>query len=479
MAHIPNVTCKNAMAATFLILFGAYSTALVASNDLERVSEVSKDGITWSFESERPAGQYANGDWWVIGPVTITEITPESKEVEGRIVHGSMVDPFGQVNGWDSGTGGPYPGYDASLNVAPSQTGEPLYLEEGTVVSAESSFEETSGSARGIIQRFGLLTVVAEEPPANAFRPAPYKSDTSARWTEEMLNYDVLADIDRQSVNAPSLDEVSASVEGFWNDHVGTAMGYRQQSLTAREFQASYGRDIGHASAYALLSLHLNYTDREKRDLLIQMVQKGIDVYGAQSLGADWRHNGGHYGMQKARMVLAAMVLGDDEIQAAANAEEHFVHGVDQQTFYVSEEDIQRTSTNDKDPQSTSGNECGRSGASLYEPEDRGIAEWGRSHHYSPGRFDCREWGASYRRVTGGSYFGNVVAMNLLDGAEDVWNHPPLFDYMDRYYDEEKSRNRIDDGRNSIRPFYAEMYEAYLDIANTAPPDAPTLERER
>jgi len=32
--------------------------------------------ITWKFSEEKTVGQYANGDYWVLGPVTITEITP-------------------------------------------------------------------------------------------------------------------------------------------------------------------------------------------------------------------------------------------------------------------------------------------------------------------------------------------------------------------------------------------------------------------
>jgi hypothetical protein len=38
--------------------------------------QVSQYGITWLFEKPAQAGQFINGDWWVIGPVKIVRITP-------------------------------------------------------------------------------------------------------------------------------------------------------------------------------------------------------------------------------------------------------------------------------------------------------------------------------------------------------------------------------------------------------------------
>ena len=40
------------------------------------LSSVSKDGITWTFSQPVPVGQFVNGDYYVVGPVTITAIDP-------------------------------------------------------------------------------------------------------------------------------------------------------------------------------------------------------------------------------------------------------------------------------------------------------------------------------------------------------------------------------------------------------------------
>jgi len=39
-------------------------------------SSISKDGITWTFSQSLPVGQFVHGDYYVVGPVTITAIDP-------------------------------------------------------------------------------------------------------------------------------------------------------------------------------------------------------------------------------------------------------------------------------------------------------------------------------------------------------------------------------------------------------------------
>ncbi|SPE56396.1 exported hypothetical protein [Verrucomicrobia bacterium] len=37
---------------------------------------VSEYGITWTFEKPARVGQFINGDWYVVGPVTVVKIDP-------------------------------------------------------------------------------------------------------------------------------------------------------------------------------------------------------------------------------------------------------------------------------------------------------------------------------------------------------------------------------------------------------------------
>ena len=435
------------------------STATLAQT---MASSVSQHGITWYFDQEYQVGRYANGDWWVLGPVTITRITPESETItdphtgEDRPVNGSMLNPNGHVNGWDGYYIGIFVSYNQSLDVNPSRNG-PLSVATGSIVSSISRISSNiGGSNRAALDVFAILTVVDTAPPSGAFRPNPYGTDKTSYWNESMLDYGVLQSLEPVA-NTPNLASVTDSVSGFWNDHMATAGTgwFRQQAYTAHTMQRSYGRDIGNQSADALLSLHLNYTNEQKRDLLVHVVQKGIDIYGMQQLSGEWSNNGGHYGSQKARLAFAAIALNDPGMKSALDAADHFVHGMDQQTFFVSQADVDRVSCNDNDPSSTSGNQCGTSGASLYESADLGMPEWGRSHHTAACRFDCRDWGAAYRWI-GASYAGNTLAVELLPEARQLWNWEPVFEYSRRY---------VDVGGSGLSSFVVEMYQNYADLA--------------
>ncbi|MBX3465197.1 MAG: hypothetical protein KF830_18675, partial [Planctomycetes bacterium] len=47
-------------------------------------ASVGQWGITWTFDQAYQVGQFCNGDWWVVGPVTVTSITPATQNLSGR-----------------------------------------------------------------------------------------------------------------------------------------------------------------------------------------------------------------------------------------------------------------------------------------------------------------------------------------------------------------------------------------------------------
>ncbi len=60
--------------ATVLILI-----AIIATVNAATCASIEQFGITWTFDSDYECGQFANGDYWVVGPVTIVSIDPPSK----------------------------------------------------------------------------------------------------------------------------------------------------------------------------------------------------------------------------------------------------------------------------------------------------------------------------------------------------------------------------------------------------------------
>jgi hypothetical protein len=96
-------------------------------------SSISQYGITWTFDTSCECGQFCNGDWWVVGPVTIIGIAPASILNGGLRINGSMLNPDPTVSpqGFDERM--PYNTYDAGLNVAVGvSSGAPLRLSAGS-----------------------------------------------------------------------------------------------------------------------------------------------------------------------------------------------------------------------------------------------------------------------------------------------------------------------------------------------------------
>lgn len=68
---------------------------------------ITQYGITWTFSEERPCGQFVNGDYWVLGPVKITDINPKTGDGGIDYSNGSMLNPVpsgGPGEGWVSRT---------------------------------------------------------------------------------------------------------------------------------------------------------------------------------------------------------------------------------------------------------------------------------------------------------------------------------------------------------------------------------------
>ena len=54
----------------------AVAPCLVAHAESDTATEVSQYGITWTFDGQRKVGRFVTGDWWVVGPVRISQVAP-------------------------------------------------------------------------------------------------------------------------------------------------------------------------------------------------------------------------------------------------------------------------------------------------------------------------------------------------------------------------------------------------------------------
>ena len=127
------------------------------------ISEVSQYGITWTFDKEYPCGQFVTGDWWCVGPVTVSSVSPEPTGER----NGSMVNPVNE-QAYDA-RAGKYDGTKAAafpLDLAPtaslvSSSSHPdqSECEQG---SSPGWYTYNDSCQRGPIHTQAVLTVVAE-----------------------------------------------------------------------------------------------------------------------------------------------------------------------------------------------------------------------------------------------------------------------------------------------------------------------------
>lgn len=402
-------------------------------------SSVTQYGVTWTFDQAYPVGQYCNGDYFVVGPVVITSITPASNTA-GRVMHGCEVNlTIGSQQGYDTiGNSNNVP-FNAAKNKDPGYTGQALAVSTGSVVKAISK-ASPAGGTRPILDTLAILTVVDEVPPAGAFRPPPYGTDKTARWFESQLNYEILQSLTPVGTHQSLATQVT-NIRRFWNEQATSWVG---RALHPESNQPDYGREIQNTLGQALLTLHLNYSPEQKRDLFVHMVQKGLDIFGARSIGASWNADGGHNPGRKMPMLLAGLALNDSAIllQADGTANRRFQE--DQQTFYVSQADVDLARyTADgrrRDP---------------YTSEMIGMPEWGEKHYNTPNR-DGSNWDAYYREI-GSGFVAHCLCAHLTPGAVEAWNWPAYFDYVDRYV----SIGSPLGGANGIPSFSSAMWNAY------------------
>jgi len=309
--------------ATALILIALISTANAATTN-----SISQFGITWTFNQQHEFGQFANGDYWAVGPVTIIDIDPAPTDSAGRIMNGAMINPNG-----DNDNSGNYLNkhgfdnvasyFDSSLNDGRPggndlTAGNPLVIGVNNSLASSKSFLEDRGDS-GKLEDFAVLTVLSAAPPANSFRPAYASSSKEIKYNLTDIDFEALSDLEIAGSSAPSLDSV---IEWFkyptisiLHNGAGSTVGGNRYSQ-----HDDYTERIGNAA----LLLNSNFTAAEKQTPLIHILQNGIDRYGvlAENAGGRiiWRGNGAFHMGIKLTIMFSAKVLGDNAMLADITA---------------------------------------------------------------------------------------------------------------------------------------------------------------
>lgn len=437
---------------------------LIARNAMPAMaSSLTQYGITWTFDKAYPVGQFVSGDYWVLGPVTLIGITPASVDLGDRgVVHGAMLNP---AVGWEQGYdtwmfGADYNSeYNAALNAA-RPNGQALSAQNPLVIDSPASL--ISGistlplgtSIANQVRTMAVLTVVTTPPAGNSFRPPYVGADKTIRHTladldmgrlpalalPEGLSYESF-NLENPNGDPFTLDRVAeklaARFQRPWIEHM---LGWIKEAFCPRDNMPNYGREIASCVSDAALALMLDLPAAQKLTLAMRLAQYGLDTFGIAQMPQghnNWEADGGHQSGRAFPLVFAGYICADAAItQVLAKSgqsayqggyyagnlpADYFNFGEIDQTFYVTARDIALPHS-DADP---------RSPLIQYTEADLGKAEWGINHVWNPNA-DNNNWLAMYRDTCGMSWSGYILASRIL-GIEADWNHPPIFDYMDRY----------------------------------------------
>lgn len=405
---------------------GETSTAApAAANDEPQLIEtdrVTRHGITWTLAAPARVGRFVNGDYYVVGPVTIVDIDP--KPGAGR--NGSVLNPppLSDRSGFDSRSPGGR--YDPKLSAA-----LPIRLSPGDALVSSISVERVGELPAPLrladrtispVRSVSVLTCLAAPAPADAFRPS-YCDREQKIYLARRLRRELL----------PKLKPVEGPpAEAGWVSKADPAEWARRFERTWMdtcffgfdapvEYMPHYGREVGRAVGMASLVLMLDLPEAEKEPLLIGFVQYGIDLWGIARAGhPGWPAHGGHGSGRKWPIVFAGILLDDKAMQSPTASCPNVRFGEDMQTMHG------------RGWTGATALYAGHIGAD-GEKHQKG---WGAYEHLPP-----EQWpgmlGENYRRCcTNNAWVAQALAARLL-GAEKIWNHDAFFDYVDRWMEED------------------------------------------
>jgi hypothetical protein len=406
---------------------------------------ITRHDISWVLDSDYQYGRFANGDYYVIDPgtgVKVVDIIPGASTYNGFHINGSEKNPVSgtTTHGYDNQLGG----YDETLNVGLNvSVNNPLVLNaKDSLVSSISNTPPAThdyGGQQTFMKTCAVLTVLASAVPDGTFRPSYTDRSHSKFYQISEMDYSLLKKL-TPAAGAPSITDVETMIERLFLDHFRGwgAVYYHPLHM------ANYGREIASELGLVAVMLHTDLPDTEKATLLIRYVQIGIDLYGILINGgqSNWYGEAGHGQGRKWPILFTGLMLNDADMQSIGEKSGAYLYsggygpenpppdylnfGMDDETFYVTAQDVAITNSGSWNPDDRSGQ------AYPYTNAMIGMPEWGIRHNGYPEQSDSA-WYAIYRQCcTALAWHGHILAALMMD-AKDLWNHNALFDYMDRY----------------------------------------------
>jgi hypothetical protein len=405
--------------------------------ELPQTDSVTYCGITWKFDRKAPVGRFVTGDYYVVGPVTVVEITPGwDGNKNGSVLNLPVEGRSSQSqSGFDkriiAGR------YKASLTIK-----TPVAMVPGDILISsigmgdnEKSTEPLGGTSQDFspVKSVSVLHCMKEPVPPDAFRPG---------YTDRTQNIYLARNLKRELL--PRLkygkDTYEFPMRGIFAGKAATtvedwAMMYDRPWMDICDFSydaplaymPGYGQIISRVESMASLVLALDLPQERKEKLLIGFLQYGVDLWGAVRGGyPGWAGFGGLNIGRKWPIVLAGVLLGDEAMASPTKSYPKCLFAEDTQTLYG---------------ESWTGAKVVFGG----HQEGKGLDYWlnkpptekgdnGPYEHKDPSTWNDKNYQSeSYRRCcTSNSWVGYALVIQLMH-LEKQWDHDAFFDYVDRW----------------------------------------------
>ena len=392
---------------------------------------VEQYGFRWNFDSYKTVGQFVNGDWWVVGPVNITSITPDwdgssyGWEVNPGHTPGTWV-PQGFQSGCTYKNTPIYPSKVPTL---------PYLAQPGTSIVKTSPRPEGIGgsSQEACIQAAAVLTVLGSAPTADAFRPAYVGTDKTLYYYSNVKTNLLpnLAPVD----STPGISWVINRFKMMQINHLDATNtgGDMRRAFHAYQnfgncdgcdYQPTVGRDVI-SGIYRLMINDPDDTADNIKAARVAVLQMGIDWYYNFKQGYLQSAGGGYSPGELAALGFFGALLGSEADKTYIKA----LTGINEKRMLS----VSRFGNNDAIYGSSVDSAtnywtatCNTAPTQAYNKRDPyGYIDSGM-------RAGVYTWDA-YQFIQSPVWKGEVLIGRLIPEIETIYNFPLIFNYVDRY----------------------------------------------
>jgi len=468
--------------------------------DLPLKESVSQYGITWTFDKPARVGQFINGDWYVVGEVTVKMIDPkplwgnevtdqidksgvkESRYPGKQCRNGSSLNPAatGIKSGFDSRLASDrYDPERVSLLPIAMKPGDVLV---STISRPTSQLKSFDGQKVDPLKVGAVLCSVAEPLPADAFRPSYCDSKNSRVYLARNLRRELLTKLPKLPDMPENLDAYAAKFQKVWLDIAQWGFAAPIENLP------HYGQQFTEQTSEASLLLLSDYTPEQKETLLVNFTQAGIDFWGLVRAGHSWPAHGGLNSGRKWPVLFAGLMFDDADMLALSKKYPKTRFHEDDQTAFgpvtLKDKTYEKSWSGAK--AIFMGHSPGLSGEKGHWDRGWGLVDVLHPKDWPlPGKLTSSE---GYRRAnTSACWVGQALAARIMH-AEKYWDHDAFFAYVDRWMTEDdtplnaalKEAGRADYNANKPGEFGRQGYVhgpawvkgLWLKYRNAIPPAA-------